>query len=514
MPCDYGSRHPFPISHLSEEELEKLGCDTGKRIYVRKIDISNSPNAILPADIRKAGEKDATYQRIQREVNMGQGPSKKIPVAYKRVWEELCVIDGILHKGDKIVLPNGHTQEGGIGIRVRALDIAHEGHIGMTETKQYLRSKVWFPGMDEKVNELVSTCLPCLAATETKHRDPLVPTEPPATPWTNLATDHWGPTPDGKHLLLVIDELTRYPELEVVSGTSADANIEAFDTMFCRHGYPETLKSDGGPPFNGEDSHLLKQYFRWAGIKHNITTSADDPEANGLAESAMKHCKKIWHTSLVEKKNPYAEINKHLLKMRTTPRPTTKKSPAELMYNRHIRTRLPQTTTLIGERGDIEEAREEDRKMKQKQKKHKDSKQYVKPHQIKIGDQVLLKQKSTKRNPPYDPDPYTVTAIRGHQITARRGRQQKTRDAQKWKIVTIRTATNYNEIRDNERKQQLRNPHEDIFDIEGPQEEAPPGGEAEGITTAIPDQVSQTVRHRYPRRERQEPDRYGEWVNN
>ena len=91
------------------------------------------------------------------------------------------------------------------------------------------------------MNKLVSTCLPCLASTETKHRDPLVPNEPPATPWTNLAADHWRPTPDGKHLLLVIDELTRYPELEVVSGTSADANIEAFDTMFCQHGYPETL---------------------------------------------------------------------------------------------------------------------------------------------------------------------------------------------------------------------------------------------------------------------------------
>ena len=98
MSCDYGSRHPFPISHMSEEEQEKLGCDTGKRIYVRKINISNSPNAILPTDIRQAGKKDATYQRIQKELNAGYGPTKKIPVAYKRVWNELCVIDGILHK--------------------------------------------------------------------------------------------------------------------------------------------------------------------------------------------------------------------------------------------------------------------------------------------------------------------------------------------------------------------------------------------------------------------------------
>ena len=517
MPCDYGSRHPFPISHMSEEQQEKLGCDTGKMIYVRKIDVSNSPDAILPAQIIQCALKDATYQRIQEEVKGGFGPTKKIPVAYRRVWSELCVIDGILHKGDKMVLPNSQVDEGGGGsIRDRALDIAHEGHIGASETKQFLRAKVWFPGMDDKVNQLVSTCLPCLAATETKHRDPLIPTEPPATPWTNLAADHWGPTPDGKHLLLVIDELTRYPELEVVSGTSVDANIEAFDTMFCRHGYPETLKTDGGPPFNGTDSHLLKQYFRWAGIKHHPTISADDPEANGLAEAAMKHCKKIWHTAIVEKKNPYAEINKHLLKMRTTPHPTTKKSPAELMFNRHIRTRLPQTTTLIGERTDIEEARDEDRRMKLKQKKYKDNKRYVKPHQIKVGDQVLLKQKQTKRHPPFDPDPYIVTGVHGHQITASRGRQQMTRDAQKWKKVVIRAPTDYNNIRQEERRRELRDSQVDILDMDAPgdddlQREAP--ATEEGVHEAREEDPQPPVQHRYPTRERSRPDRFGEWAS-
>ena len=96
----------------------------------------------------RTGEKDATYQRIRKEVNSGQRPSKKIPVSYKRVWDELCVIEDILHKGEKMILPNANTEEGGISIQTRALDIAHEGHIGMGETKQFLRSKVWFPGMD------------------------------------------------------------------------------------------------------------------------------------------------------------------------------------------------------------------------------------------------------------------------------------------------------------------------------------------------------------------------------
>ena len=35
--------------------------------------------------------------------------------------------------------------------------------------------------------------------------------------------------------------------------------------------------------------------------------------------------------------------------------------------------------------------------------------------------------------PPYDPDPYTVTYVRGHQITAERREKVFTREAQKWK---------------------------------------------------------------------------------
>ena len=79
--------------------------------------------------------------------------------------------------------------------------------------------------------------------------------------WEHLDADHWGPTDDGTHLLVVIDETSKFPEVEVVKGTGAEANIDAFDSIFARHGYPSKLKSDGGPPFNGGENHLLQKYF-------------------------------------------------------------------------------------------------------------------------------------------------------------------------------------------------------------------------------------------------------------
>ena len=159
--------------------------------------------------------------------------------------------------------------------------------------------------------------------------------------WKDIARDHWGPTPDGKYLLVIVDKLSRYPEVAVVNGTGAEANIEVFDTIFSHHGYPETLVTDNGPPFNGNEYHLLQKYFKWAGIAHIPTESANDPEANGLAEAFMKHCAKIYHTATIEGLNPKAEINKHLQMVRATPHLTTGKSPAEMMYGRKIRTRLP-----------------------------------------------------------------------------------------------------------------------------------------------------------------------------
>jgi hypothetical protein len=263
--------------------------------------------------------------------------------------------------------------------------------------KRFLHAHIWFPQMDPDVNGIVQGCLQCQAATETKHRDPLIPTKPPPQVWEHLDADHCGPTSDGIFLLVVIDETTRFPEVAVVRSTGAEANIEAFDSIFARHGFPSKLKTDGGPPFNGGENHLLQKYFKWAGIDHHTTHSADDPEANGLAESFMKHVKKVWHTALMEKNNPVAELNKHLQMYRATPHPSTGYPPAQLLFGRNINTRLPKPKREENEV--IAEALLNDSHAKAVQKKYKDAKPYVKHHQIGVDDQVLLKQQQTKSDP-------------------------------------------------------------------------------------------------------------------
>ena len=83
------------------------------------------------------------------------------------------------------------------------------------------------------VERKVASCLPCQAATDCHLRDPLKPNPAPAEPWDRVFCDHWGPTPiDGKHILVIIDGLTRYPEVLTVHGTGAEDNIHAFSEVF------------------------------------------------------------------------------------------------------------------------------------------------------------------------------------------------------------------------------------------------------------------------------------------
>ena len=442
MPADFSSRHPRSISHLTNQQREKLMVDDGDDMQIMRVILSDLPPALTENMIQEAAQTDLVYQKLLQAIQQGKKRSDPDLVPYTPVWEELGVLRGLVCRGERLVIPDGHIPGTEGNIREWVVELGHSGHMGINATKRLLRMRLWFPGMDKMVEEKVATCLPCQAATDSHHRDPLKPNPAPAEPWDRLYCDHWGPIPyDGKHILVLIDALTRYPEVLVVKGTGADDNIHSFSEVFARHGYPRYLHSDNGPPFNGTDSHLLQEYFRSIGVQHLPNHSAQDPESTGLVESFMRHIKKVFHTAVVEQQDPYLILQDHLRQFRATPHPSTNKSPAELLFGRKFRTILPDLRTNPARaRRDILEARAADQVAKERMAAYKDNKTTVRTTSIKPGDLVLLKQKSSKLRPTYDPEPYKVTQTWGTQIEAKRDGIAKKRDAQRWKKVNPRAS--------------------------------------------------------------------------
>ena len=193
---------------------------------------------------------------------------------------ELAVVDGLVLRGERIVVP----QE----LRETIVTIAHEGHQGIVRTKQLLRTHIWFPGIDKMVEMHVGKCLACQATIPCHTREPLQMSDLPTGPWKKISVDFAGPFQNKDMALVCWDQYSRYPVVEFVTSTSAEAVIPQLTRVFTTYGVPEEVKTDNGPPFNGSK---FAKYAQEQGFRHRKVTPGW-AEANGDVERFMQTVKK------------------------------------------------------------------------------------------------------------------------------------------------------------------------------------------------------------------------------
>ena len=218
---------------------------------------------------------------------------------------------------------------------------------------------------------------------------------------------------DGEILLLVIDDYSRFPFVEPVSSEAASAVIPKLDKIFATFGTPNVVKSDNGPPFNGED---FAKFADVLGFKHRKVTPLW-PRTNGEVERFVKTMKKCVKAAKSEGKNWRKEMQAFLRNYRTTPHSTTGVAPSTLFLKRAVRNKLPQSTSADPV---AEIVRKRDVEQKWKMKYHADRKRYVKPCDLEVGEPVLVKRPFTasKAHAPYESRPMTIVARKGSMITA------------------------------------------------------------------------------------------------
>ena len=161
-------------------------------------------------------------------------------------------------------------------------------------------------------------------------------TQMPKSQWEVLNIDFYGPLPTGKYLLVVIDRYSRFSGVEIVSSTKAPVIISRLDKIFAVHGIPAILRSDNGPPFNGEE---YSRYLQTIGIKAEWSTPKW-PQGNATVERFMQPLCKALKTANLDDRPWRQELQRFLLHYRTTPHRTTGVPPAELLFNRTVRGKL------------------------------------------------------------------------------------------------------------------------------------------------------------------------------
>ena len=210
---------------------------------------------------------------------------------------ELTAEDGLILKGTRIVIPTKQCKA--------ILKLLHEGHLGFNKCKLRDKETVYWPGLNDQLENLVLNCELCLKYSTAKCK--LEPSlslgqEVPLYPWTKLATDvfHF----KGASYTFIVDYTTRYPVVCKLT-LMTDQHIASHFKLICsEYGWPETLVSDNGPCYTSDIfTNLMKEY----NVNH-IKSSPHYLQFNGLTEKYVQIVKNMFYKAKVEGKGLFETL--------------------------------------------------------------------------------------------------------------------------------------------------------------------------------------------------------------
>ena len=388
-----------PLSRLLGATAKREVHKHDSEEYVRFVAVSATPKALTTREIEEASATDPELVEVRNAITSGCFDNCK---PYAPIVNELCVIGYLVLRGTRIVLPQR--------LQARALTLAHEGHLGIVGTKQHLRTKVWWPGMEKAAEKYCKACHGCQIVARADPPEPLRSTGLPDGPWQDVAIDLLGPLPTNHSILVVVDYYSRYYEYDIMTSTTAEKVIDSLESIFSRHGLPISCRSDQGPQFK---SDLFKEYCETNGIVH-VKTTPKWAQANGEVERQNSSLMKRIRIAQAEGLDWKRELRKYVTVYRSIEHATTGKSPAELLFNRKIRGKLPD---LYGSHTASLEVRDRDAEQKGKAKLYADERRGARYSQVDVGDTVLIQQdKVDKFTTPFNATPHKVVNKTGNQV--------------------------------------------------------------------------------------------------
>ena len=298
---------------------------------------------------------------------------QQVPHSIRQYWDtrdELAVLDGVIYRGMRIVVPPS--------MRPAMLEIIHGTHLGIVKCKQRAREALYWPGMSGQIEDKVKDCTTCHDYAPAQQKEPLMPSPVPDLPWERAASDIFAF--EGEHYLLLVDYFSKFIEVTKLKDLTSLETIEVLKEHFSRHGIPAKLVTDCGSQYTSSEFETFAKSYTF----EHVLVNPKYPKANGEAEAAVKTVKSIW------RKNK--DKRKALLEYRASPLPAIDLSPSQLSMGRRLRTTLPIAHGLL------EPETHSTQKIRARMKHGKDKQKYYHDRQgtkelppLRTGDHVRVR---------------------------------------------------------------------------------------------------------------------------
>ena len=284
-------------------------------------------------EVRQAVTMDPVFQMLITTIQDGFPDTKSAtPDEVKRYWpvrDRLTVDNGVVLCGCRVVIPTS--------LRKQTLQTLHAGHLGKERTKSRARQIVYWPGIDNDIDNFTRQCERCQSELPSQQRETLISHKLADRPFQYLDVDiasHAG----GKYLV-VVDGFSGWRHVGYLGRQSSTSKVITTLLEVFRHvGVAEALWSDGGPEFT---SYQFREFMRKWGISHHLS-SPHYPQSNGRAESGVKAAKKLLRKCWDVRRERLDDDawTSGILQHWNTPG-SHGASPAQIVYGRPIRDTLP-----------------------------------------------------------------------------------------------------------------------------------------------------------------------------
>ena len=340
MGYSYTIRYKPTLQHANADALSRLPAgDDDAFVDNESIQVNRIRTQIMeesPVDcvaVRTAVDADPNLRLIRKFV-LDKWPNsiskQKDPdiFQYYVIRDSLSVVKGCLLKDTQVIVPKP--------LRLRVLQMVHRSHLGVVKMKRMARMHCWWPRMELDIEQLAKQCQIC-ATMAVKPKEEFKPWPEPEHVWSRVHMDFLGPLWNSKWLIM-IDAKSKFPFVaDMGNNTSANKLCEVLEEAIDWLGPPTTLVSDNGPPFT---SNEMKVFYNRYGIDH-VTTAPYHPASNGIAERFVRSFKEgMTKQQQSGQTNKLQALRNVLRSYRWTPHSTTEVPPAEMLFQRSIRTEL------------------------------------------------------------------------------------------------------------------------------------------------------------------------------
>uniref|UniRef100_A0A5S6QND2 RNA-directed DNA polymerase n=1 Tax=Trichuris muris TaxID=70415 RepID=A0A5S6QND2_TRIMR len=279
--------------------------------------------------IRDETARDPMLQKVLQCLSKGW-PKVRAPLLqhfYNR-RQSLSVVDGCLLFADRVVVPNC--------LQGQVTSQLHSEHPGIVRMKALARSVVYWPGLDQQIENIVRQCSACAMVAKLPAKTPPCSWPPADKCWSRVHVDYAGPV-EGRYLLVLVDAFSKWPEVFITEKITSSATISLLSRVFAQFGAPETIVSDNGTQFTAAE---FKIFCAKNGIQH-ILIPPGHPQSNGQAERFVDTLKR--GLAKMKGEGPITRlVQRFLFHYRSSPNASFgySKSPAEAFLGRPLRTAI------------------------------------------------------------------------------------------------------------------------------------------------------------------------------